>query len=193
MELGKQVHEAIAFSLEKKDVSITDKEVFLLRNNALRMFGNRKAVAVERKFELRINAENKLIGYIDVVFLENLFTYILWDWKTGWGEYEVDERPHQLFLYAWACHELNIFVSEVGYAFVRRQKIVTEKVTDEKIERSLKWAKRLIRDARYGIELYRAGIKPEEAFPPRPSTACKSCAFIRECSLSKKTERENAL
>lgn len=189
MELGKRVHEAIAFSLEKKEIPLLDQETRILRNKALSILGSKKPVVVERGFKLSINGEDVLRGYIDLVFRKDLFTFSLWDWKTGWGEYEVHERPHQLFLYAWACHELEIFVSEVSFVFVRRKKIVTEQVTIEKITKSIRWAKRLIRDARYGHELLNAGLKPEEAFKPCAGNACRTCSFILECPISKKYDK----
>lgn len=189
LDLGKNVHEAIANRLLKQPLPKMNEEARQLTEKALRLFSG-EVLLVEEGFEVPITAEDTLRGFIDVVFSPDTFSLTLWDWKTGWGQYSIQDKPWQLYLYVWAAQQLDWYISEVAYVFVRRRKIVRQKVNPYMMRLAVQWATNLIKKAREGHRLLEHGAAPIEAFPCSVGSACRTCSYVSVCPLAQRYLKE---
>jgi hypothetical protein len=166
-----------------------NEEVRQLTEKALRLFSG-EVLLVEEGFEVPIPAEYTLRGFIDVVFSPDTFSLTLWDWKTGWGQYSVAEKPWQLYLYVWAAQQLDWYISKVAYVFVRRRKIVHQKVNPHRMHLAVQWATNLIKKARECHRLLEQGTAPIVAFSCSVSSACRTCSYVSVCPLAQRYLKE---
>lgn len=188
MVLGKETHALIQAYLTGSTISPASSEA---RELARKVIGwvresGLRPVAVEEEFDLPLDENNRLTGFVDAV-LEKDGQHILLDWKTGWNRFTVQEKYQQLGLYVWAARQTGYPIKNCGYMFVRfRSPFQWAADVIGMEEKAMQWAHDLIQQASHAHRLFENGAYAPEAFPAMPGSACLRCAFINMCPLNNK-------
>lgn len=188
--LGKTVHKAnelclnghsfgdavVTAYMEEGDSTVEKSTVESMVKTAL-SYGYRGPT--EQHFIMQLAEEIKLQGYIDLIPNNSQIPTIV-DWKTGFKLYKALDT-WQLPLYAAAVMDQRGVDKVKGVlAFLRFKSTRTALIGRKEAALAKAWAIKAAEDIQQRLELL-AILGPNEAFPARPSPACKNCPWCYQC------------
>jgi len=139
--------------------------------------------ATEHHFIMPLAKGIRLQGYIDLI-PDNAQVPTIVDWKTGFKLYKALDT-WQLPLYAAAVIDQRGVDRVKGVlAFLRFKSTRTAMIGRKEAAQAKAWAVRAAEDIQQRLELL-AILGPNEAFPDRPSPACRNCPWCYQCLREK--------
>lgn len=167
LNLGTKVHEA----LEKQDVNLVldDMVAYFMYNKGKEILDTLNVIALEKKFAIDIRGkatkfddENAVFrGVIDVIHDRGIL-----DWKTGFNE----PTPRQLYTYVLLCEANGIHITNVEYAMLRTDKLVSFPIENKIFQETLDWLSNIIKT-----------IEEDTVYEAKPNTWCKYCPYVERC------------